>query len=296
MSADGPATSWARTASGADVAYRLSRLDRAAVSAVPRYADQVDACVSETVAGLRTARAEGLVELRARDGSAGAELGRSGARTAALVGGVLAACFAAAFHLGRAVFDAPDVLPWITGLVWTAAILIAAALLPLRRAAAPTTGVVATVWSAAALCLAALVMSAVLGGLVAATAGTFVAAVAGLAVLVGVASAATVVALGASPAERAATRRRMDEFARAQADLGGSVLADAIARLGSAWAAVDPAVRARVEDDLASAHRILDERGMPPRDRPGLPGELVLTSTAVAASPELAAAFATGER
>lgn len=296
MTSEGPAASWARMASAADVEYRLSRLDRAAIAAVPRYAEQVDARVSETVAAIRAARADGLAELGARDGSAAAELGRSGGRTAALVGGVLAACFAAAFHLGRAVFVAVDVLPWITGLVWTAAILIALALLPLRRDAAPTTGVVATAWSAAALCLAALVMSAALGGITPATAGLYAVAVAGLLALVGVAAAAAVVALGSPPEQRAATRRRMDEFARAQGDAGSVVLADAVAQLGAAWADVDPAERERVEADLAAAHRILDERGIPSRDRPALPGELVLTLTAVAASPDLETVLASRSR
>lgn len=296
MSADGPAASWARTASGADVEYRLSRLDRAAIAAVPGYAEQVDARVSATVAALRTARAGGLAELGERDGSAAAELGRSGGRTAALVGGVLAACFAAAFHLGRAVFVAVDVLPWITALVWTASILVAFALLPLRRDAAPTTGVVATAWSSVVLCLAALVMSAALGGITPATAGLYAAAVAGLLALVGVAAAAAVVALGSPPEQRAATRRRMGEFARAQGDAGSAILADAVEELGARWADVDSAERARVEADLAAAHRILDERGIPSRDRPVLPGELVLTLTAVAASPDLEAALASRRR
>ena len=149
-------------------------------------------------------------------------------RIAPFVLGVLAACFAAAFHLGRAVFHAADVLPWITALVWAAAVLVAFALLPLRRDAAPTTGVVALAWSAVVLCAAALVMSAVLGSISPATAGVFAIAMAGWLGVLAVATVAAVVALRVPPEARAETRRRMDEFDAAQGETAAGILERAL--------------------------------------------------------------------
>ena len=293
---DGPAAAWARAASGGDVQYRTSELDRAAIGSVPRYAAQVEAQVRATVAELRRSRAEAIGRVAQRDGSAAAELGRSGGRTAALVLGVLASCFAAAFHLGRAVFDAVDVLPWITALVWGAAILVGLALLPLRRDAAPTTGVVALAWSAAVLCAAALVLSAVLGSVTPDTTILFAIALAGVIALSAIAAAAAVVAHRTPSEARAATARRMEEFAVAQGDAAAGILERALDRLRVEWAAIDEGERARVEGDLEAAYRILDERGIPSRDRPALPGELVLTLTAVAASPDLETVLASRSR
>lgn len=291
-SPDGPATAWARAASGGDVLSRLSELDRAAIGAVPRYAERVSAEVSATVAELRRSRAEGVGRMARWDGSAAAELGRPGGRTAALVLGVLASCFAAAFHLGRAVFDAAAVLPWIAALVWAAAVLVAVALLPLRRDAAPTTGVVALAWSAVVLCAAALVMSVVLGSVSPATAAVFAIAVAGWLGLLAVAAAAAVVALRVPPEARAETRRRMDEFDAAQGEAAAGILDRALARLRTEWGTVDPAERERVEQDLTAAHHVLDERGFAAPERADVPGGLVLTRTAVAASRELESALA----
>ncbi|GGI48204.1 hypothetical protein BCL57_002731 [Agromyces flavus] len=287
----GPAATWARDASGGDVQYRISELDRAAIGSQPGYAARVEALVSATVAELRRSKVEAIGRMAEQDGSAAAELGRSGARTAALVLGMLASCFAAAFHLGRAVFDAVDVLPWITVLVWVAAILVAVALLPLRRDAAPTSGVVALAWSAAVLCGAALVLSAVLGSVTADTAALFAVALGGVLALVAIAAAASVVANRVPSEVRAATARRMGEFALAQGESAAGILDRALGRLRAEWAAVDPRDRERVEADLDAAYGILGDRGFDAPRRAEVPGGLVLTRTAVAASRELASAL-----
>ncbi|MFE5671099.1 hypothetical protein ACFQ58_05750 [Agromyces sp. NPDC056523] len=284
---DGPAATWARAASGGDVQYRISELDRAAIGAVPGYDAQVGAQVGATVAELRRSRAEAIRRVAQRDGSAAAELGRSGGRTAALVLGVLASCFAAAFHLGRAVFDAVDVLPWITVLVWAAAVLVGLGLLPLRREAAPTSGVVALAWTATVLCGVALVLSALLGSVTPETAAVFAIALGGVIALAAIAAAAGVVAHRIPAEVRAATARCMGEFAVVQGEAAAGILEGAFAQLRTAWASVDPSGRERVEADIDAAYRILDDRGFGAADRAEVPGGLVLTRTAVAASREL---------
>ncbi|MGR0221145.1 hypothetical protein [Agromyces sp. ZXT2-6] len=287
MSADGPATRWARTARPSEIAHGIAELDRRAVSAAPGYAELVTRAVSGAVAEIRAARADRLAALAREDRGAAAEVGRSGLRKAAIVAGVLAASGAAALYFSRAAFDPVTVLPLAAALIVASTVLMALALLPLRRAAPPTTGVAAVAWSTVVLSLGPLAMGAVLGGVTAGNTPAYLAGLVALAGLSALAVATTRIALSASPERRARTEQRIEAFPEQVADAGRDSIRRAVEELRAAWSAVDPEVRARVENDLAEAHRVLDERGLGATARPELPGALTVMRTAVAVAPGL---------
>lgn len=287
MSADGPATYWARTARPGDVVHDLAQLDRRAVAGAPEYAAVVTRTVAETVAAIRAARAAGIVALSDVDPGAAAHVGMSGRRKAAYYAGVLAAITAFALYFSRADLDPVAALPWAGALIAACAVLMSLALLPIRRTAPPTTGVAAVAWVTTVLSGAALLMAPAIGGVTASTSVAYLIGLAGCASLLALAVATTWAALRVSPAERARTVRRIESFPGDVADSARESVRRAVEDLGAAWASTDPDVRARVESDLAGAYRVLDERGIAPTERHALPGALVLTRTAVAVEPAL---------
>lgn len=287
MSADGPATHWARTARPSEVVHDLAQLDRRAVAAAPEYAALVARAVAETVAAIRAARAAGLAELSDEDPAAAAHVGMSGRRKVAYYAGVIAACSAFALYFSRADLDPESALPWAAGLIVACAVLMGLALLPIRRTAPPTTGVAAVTWAAVVLTGAALAMAPAIGGVTPATSAAHLAGLAGCAALIVLAAWTTWAALRVAPTERARTARRIEAFPDDVAESARGSVRLAVDELRAAWASADPDVRARVEADLAAAYRVLDERGIAPAERHALPGALVLARTAVAAAPAL---------
>jgi hypothetical protein len=287
VSAEGPATHWARTARPGDVVHDLAQLDRRAVAAAPEYAAVVTRTVAETVAAIRAARASGIVALADEDPGAAAHVGMSGWRKAAYYAGVVAAITAFALYFSRADLDPVAALPWAAALIAACAVLMALALLPVRRTAPPTTGVAAVAWTTTVLSGAALLMAPAIGGVTASTSVAYLIGLAGCASLLALAVGTTWAALRVPPAERARTVERIRSFPGDVADSARESVRRAVEELGAAWASTDPDVRARVESDLAGAYRVLDERGVAPTERHTLPGALVLTRTAVAVEPAL---------
>jgi hypothetical protein len=287
VSADGPATYWARTVRPGDVVHDLAQLDRRAVAAAPEYAAVVTRTVAETVAAIRAARADGIVALADEDPGAAAHVGMSGRRKAAYYAGVLAAATAFALYFSRADLDPVAALPWAAALIAACAVLMAIALLPIRRSAPPTTGVAAVAWTTTVLSGAALLMAPAIGGVTASTSVAYLIGLAGCASLLALAVGVTWGALRVPPVERARTVRRIESFPGEVADSAREPVRLAVEDLRTAWASTDPVVRARVESDLAEAYRVLDDRGVAPTERHTLPGALVLARTAVAVEPAL---------
>jgi hypothetical protein len=287
VSAEGPATHWARTASPSDVAYRLTQLDLRAIAVAPDYAALVTRTVDETVAAIRATRDAGLAALAGEDPTAAAHVGMSGSRKAAFFAGVIAAAGAFALQFSRADLDPEAALPWAAGLIGACAVLMGLALLPIRRSAPPTTGIAAVTWAVSVLAGAALVMAPAIGGVTAVTSGAYLVGLAGCAALLGLAAWATRAALRVAPAARARTVRRIDAFPDEVAESARESVRRAVDGLRTAWTSTAPDLRARVESDLAAAYGVLDERGIAPTERHTLPGALVLARTAVAAAPAL---------
>lgn len=287
MSADGPATYWARTATANGGAVDGAELERRAVSVAPAYADVVTRAVSRAVADVRAARAARLATLAEEDPAAAAEVGRSTGRSFALLVGVLAAAGAASLYFSRAEFDAEAVLPLAVVLVVACATLTALALLPLRPAVPPTRGVVVVAWFMSILCAGSLTMAGVLGGVTDRTGTAVVVGLVGLAGLAILALAVTVMFLRTPAERRARTRERVAAFPGEVAEVAGRSVRDVVAGLHDDWAEVAPAARAAIEADLAEALRVLEERGLRASGRSGVPGGFVVVRTAIAVLPAL---------
>ena len=144
---------WAQEISPTAFWRRTADLDRQVLRGLPRYAAAVDTVVGDFHAEVRDARSEIDARTRRVD-PAVADL-RSPRRTVGTVLGALGIGGAFAFFFSRADFDMVAVLPWSSAFLAVGTVGVLMALLPVRRSAPATRGLVQRSWLLAGFATAA---------------------------------------------------------------------------------------------------------------------------------------------
>lgn len=144
---------WAQEISPTAFWRRTAELDRQVLRGLPHYAAAVDAVVGDYHVEVRDARTEIDARTRRVD-PAVADL-RSPRRTVGTVLGALGIGGAFAFFFSRADFDLVAVLPWSSAFLAAGTVGVLMALLPVRRSAPATRGLVQRSWLLAGFATAA---------------------------------------------------------------------------------------------------------------------------------------------